>query len=171
MAKEIMAIISLSVFSLLVGLAIRAWRKRSAAQTAEFTAPMEALEFFGELLAQANGLYVATTHGSNHLERINAYGLGARGIAQFLVFSEGMLIVRNGERPLSIDRAQLRAVQLTQVTIDKAVEPNGLISVSWIQDGVELATQVRIVDAGSRAEIFESLNQIIQSNTKREVSK
>ena len=171
MVKEIMAIITISIFSLLVGLAIWAWRRRASDQATEFSAPLEALEFFGELLYQANGFYVATTRGSNHLERINAYGLGARGIAQVLVFSEGLLILRNGERPLSIDRTQLRAVEFTQVTIDKAVEPNGLLSVSWIHDGVDLATQLRIVDVESRTKICDSVNQIIENNMKREVNK
>jgi hypothetical protein len=171
MAKQIMAIISLSVFALLAGLAVRAWRKRASDQTAEFTAPLEALEFFGEVLAQAKAFYVATTRGSHHLERINAYGLGARGFAQVLVFSEGLLIVRNGERPLAIERAQLTAVEFSQATIDKAVEPDGLLSVSWYQDSVNLATQLRIVEISDRKAISGAVKQIIESNKQREVIK
>ena len=171
MAKQIMAIISLSIFALLAGLALRAWRKRASEQADEFSAPLEALEFFGEVLAQAKAFYVATTREVNHLERVSAYGLGARGIAQVLVFTEGLLIVRNGERPLAIDRSQLTAVELTQVAIDKAVEADGLVSVSWVQDGVSLATQLRIVDVSDRTKISQALKQIIGSNTKREVVK
>ena len=171
MAKQIMAIISLSIFALLAGLALRAWRKRASEQADEFSAPLEALEFFGEVLAQAKAFYVATTREINHLERVSAYGLGARGIAQVLVFTEGLLIVRNGERPLAIDRSQLTAVELTQVAIDKAVEADGLVSVSWVQDGVSLATQLRIVDVSDRTKISQALKQIIGSNTKREVVK
>ena len=171
MAKQIMAIISLSVFALLAGLAVRAWRKRASDQAAEFTAPLEALEFFGEVLAQAKAFYVATTRGTNHLERINAYGLGARGFAQVLVFSEGLLIVRNGERPLAIERAQLTNVEFSQATIDKAVEPDGLLSVSWYQDSVNLATQLRIVEISDRKAISGAVKQIIESNKQREVIK
>ena len=171
MAKQIMAIISLSIFALLASLAVRAWRKRSYDQAAEFTAPLEALEFFGEVLAQAKALYVATTRGTNHLERINAYGLGARGFAQVLVFSEGLLIVRQGERPLAIERAQLTAVEFSQATIDKAVEPDGLLSVSWYQDSVSLATQLRIVETGDRKAVSSALKEIIESNNQREVIK
>ena len=169
MAKQIMAIISLSIFALLAGLALRAWRKRASEQADEFSAPLEALEFFGEVLAQAKAFYVATTREINHLERVSAYGLGARGIAQVLVFTEGLLVVRNGERPLAIDRSQLTALELTQVAIDKAVEADGLVSVSWVQDGVSLATQLRIVDVSDRTKISQALKQIIGSNTKREV--
>jgi hypothetical protein len=171
MGKQIMAIISLSIFFSLAGLALRAWRKRAAEQSIEFSAPLEALEYFGELLVQAKALYVATTRADNHLERINAYGLGARGICQVLIFTEGMLIVRNGERPLAIDRDCLSAVEFTQVAIDKAVESEGLVSVSWNQEGAMLATQLRVVDASDRTRISNALKKIIVSNTKREVSK
>jgi hypothetical protein len=168
MSKQIMAIVSLSIFSVLAGLAVRAWQKRASDQAAEFSAPLEALEFFGELLAQAKAFYVATTRGANHLERINAYGLGARGIAQVMVFSEGLLIVRNGERPLAIQRDQVTAIELSQVAIDKAVEPKGLLSVSWHQDGVILATQLRIVESRDRNAIFSALNKTIEGNKQRE---
>jgi hypothetical protein len=171
MAKQIMAIISLSVFALLAVLAVRAWRKRAHDQAAQFSAPLEALDFFGEVLVQAKAFYVATTLGTNHLERINAYGLGARGFAQVLVFSEGLLIVRQGERPLAIELAQLTTVDFSQATIDKAVESDGLLSVSWYQDSVSLATQLRIVETSDRNAVSSALKQIIESNKQREVIK
>ena len=171
MAKQIMAIISLSVFAALAFVAYKSWSRRSKAQTLEFGEPQEALEFFGELLAQARCLYVATTYAANHLERISAYGLGARGNANVLVFTEGLLIVRTGERPLAIDRSQIHAVEFTQVAIDKAVEPDGLLSLSWNQDGTELATQLRIVDSRERADVSGAIADIISSNIKREVNK
>ncbi len=159
MTKQIMAIISLALFLLLAGLAVRGWRKRSASQSSEFSAPLEALEYFGELLEQAKAFYVATTRDSNHLERITAYGLGARGFCQVFIFTEGVLIVRNGERPLAIDSSNITAVELTQVAIDKAVEPNGLTSITWLHDGVKLATQLRIVDDVDRGKIVKALTE------------
>ncbi len=159
MTKQIMAIISLALFLLLAGLALRGWRKRSASQSSEFSAPLEALEYFGELLEQAKAFYVATTRDSNHLDRITAYGLGARGFCQVFIFTEGVLIVRNGERPLAIDSSNITAVELTQVAIDKAVEPNGLTSITWLHGGVKLATQLRIVDDVDRGKIVRALTE------------
>lgn len=171
MAKQIMAIISLSVFAALAFVAYKSWSRRSKEQTLEFGEPQEALEFFGELLAQARCLYVATTYAANHLERISAYGLGARGNASVLVFTEGLLIVRTGERPLALDRSQIHEVEFTQVAIDKAVEPDGLLSLSWKQDGTKLATQLRIVDSQERADVSGAIADIISSNKTREVNK
>jgi hypothetical protein len=82
-----------------------------------------------------------------------------------------MLIVRNGERPLAVASSNIEAVERTQVAIDKAVESNGLISISWLHDGVKLATQLRIVDQNDRSKISKALTEIVSSNTKREVNK
>lgn len=160
MEKYVMAIITVVVFGALILLALNAWRKKIVLQEATFTAPREALEFFGDLLVQAKGFYVATTHAGNHLERIAAYGLGARGFAQVMVLSEGVLIVRNGERPLAIDRASLRLVSTNQVAIDKAVERGGLISIDWVQDSTDLSTHLRIPDPIELGKVFQEVKKI-----------
>lgn len=167
MTKTSLAIYLVVMFGLLVGLAYAAWRRKQRMQEAQFLEPLEALEFFGELLASAKIQYVATTFASNALERINAYGLGHRGFGQLLVFTEGVLVVRNGERPLALDRAQLQSISKTQTVIDKSVEPNGLLSMAWLQENVELATHLRLVDSNSTGSIIKSLESIIT----REASK
>jgi hypothetical protein len=161
MTRTSLAIYLVVMFGLLVGLAYAAWRRKQRMQESQFSEPLEALEFFGELLTSAKIQYVATTFAANALERINAYGLGHRGFGQLLVFTEGALIVRNGERPLALDRRQLLSVSKTQTVIDKSVEPNGLLSISWLQDNVELASHLRLVDSnatGSVIKSFESIN-------------
>lgn len=167
MTKNFMALLSALVFALLVSVAVRAWRERIKRQEAEFSAPFEALEFFGELLANAKGFYVATTTAINHLERIAAYGLGLRGAAQVMVFSEGVLIIRNGENPIAIDRSQLSGVNFGQAAIDKSVEPEGLLQVNWQQDNVQLTTHMRIQDQTARKTVFDA----IEGLTKKEVSR
>jgi hypothetical protein len=169
--KYVMAIITIVVFGALILVALNAWRKKIVQQEASFGAPLEALEFFGELLVQAKGFYVATTHADNHLERVAAYGLGARGFAQVMVFSEGVLIVRNGERPLAIDRKSLKAISSNQVAIDKAVERGGLISIDWLQGPTFLSTHLRIVDPLERGNVFRSINQIFNTQLSKDEAK
>ena len=161
MVKNLMAIITATIFLLLLMLIVRAWKQRILQQTNSFSEPLEALDFFGELIAQAKAFYVATTFAESLLERIAAYGLGPRGNAQFFVFSEGLLIVRNGERPLAIDRASISSVSLGQVAIDKVVETDGLIQVNWSQDSVKLSTHLRVVDEKSRKEILQAANSLL----------
>jgi hypothetical protein len=149
MGKNIMALVSAAVFLLLLSLAIRAWRSRIA------------IEYFGQVLVEAKAFYVATTYAVNVLERIAAYGLGARGKAQVLVFSEGVLIVRVGERSLALDRAQIVAVGYGQVAIDKAVESDGLIQITWMQDSSSLTTHLRVKEPALRDQIVSAISGII----------
>jgi len=171
MEKEIMAIISLLFFASFFVLALRGWRKRTALQANLFSEPLEALDYFGELLSKAKALYVATTLASNHLERIAAFGLGPRGNAQVLVFTEGVLIVRNGERPLAIDKAAIELVSTTGVTIDKTVEKGGLITIDWHQGPVSLSTHLRVVNSETRREIISAISSICLSPESKQVSK
>lgn len=155
-----MAIITLVLFAVMITLALGAWRKRAIHQEAAFAAPLEALEYFGELRLQSKAFYVATTYASNHLERIAAYGLGTRGFGQIFVFSEGVLVVRNGERPLAIDKASIVSVTTNQVAIDKTVESGGLISIDWVQDFTDLSTHLRIVDASERGLVLNEIKSL-----------
>ncbi len=161
MTKFEMAIYTVILVCLVAGLAYAAWKRRQRMQEATFTAPLEALEYFGEQIAGSKVFYVATTFADNKLERVNAYGLGSRGNGQILVFSEGLLIVRTGERPLAIDKAQLTQLSKSTAVIDKAVETDGLLSISWMQDSTELATHLRVIETASRDALIASIESII----------
>jgi hypothetical protein len=161
MIKTDLAIISVALFATMVSLAWLGWSRRTKGQNAQYSRPLEALEYFGEKLAEAKALYVATTTAENHLDRVSAHGLGHRGKASVFVFSEGLLIVRQGERPLAIAREQLVSVYRNQVAIDKVVESNGLISIDWLQSNQRLSTHLRIVDQSAATEISEQLQKIL----------
>jgi hypothetical protein len=134
-------------------------------------APLEALDYFGELISKSPGFYVATTFAESHLERISAYGLDARGFCQILVFGEGVLIVRKGERPLAIAKSALDDISANQVAIDKAVEANGLMSITWNQSSSSLATHLRIVDRDKRTQILDAINSLLAQSETGAVSK
>ena len=166
-----MAALSLLLFSCFSLLAARAWQKRKQEQTANFEAPLEALDYFGELIAKSSGFYVATTYADNHLERISAYGLGARGICQILVFGQGVLIVRNGERPLAIAKSALEEISANQIAIDKAVEAKGLMSIIWSKNSISFATHLRIIDQDKRSQIQDAINSLLTQSETGAVSK
>lgn len=160
MTKNLMALFSAFLFFALLISVLRAWRSKTQTQSAAISEPNEALEFFGELLISVKGFYVATTFAVNHLDRIAAYGLGPRGVAQVMVFTEGLLIIRTGERPLAIDRSQISSVSLGQTAIDKAVESGGLIQVNWTQDSTNLTTHLRVTDLAVRSSLIEAISNI-----------
>lgn len=167
MTKNLMAVLSAVLFMTLLAIVVRAWRSKAHAQASEISQPFEALEPFGELLTSAKGFYVATTYAINHLERIVAYGLGPRGVANAMVFTEGLLIVRNGERPLAISRHQISSVSLGQTAIDKAVESGGLLQVNWSLGPTDLTTHLRVTDLALRNSTIEALrNTLMKEGTK-----
>jgi hypothetical protein len=160
MTKNLMAVLAVALVLILAAMAWAGWTARKRRQEASFESPSEALEFFGEELARVSGFYVATSLASDFLERINAYGLGIRGAAEILVFSEGVLLLRRGERPLAIDRALILEVTTSQQVIDRAVEAEGLISIVWKQNTQTLATHLRVVNETSRRHILDALKSI-----------
>ena len=167
MGKNIMAVISALIFISLFFLAGRAWRTRISSQQASFSEPLEALEYFGQLLISAKAFYVATTYAENVLERIAAYGLGARGNAQVFVFAEGLLVVRDGERSLAIDKANILLVDFGQVAIDKVVETDGLVQITWRQEETKLITHLRVKEIALRNKIYSDISGIITKEESR----
>lgn len=161
MTKTEMAIISMTIFATVISLAWLGWSRRTKAQNQLISKPLEALEYFGEKLYESKAFYVATTTRENHLERVSAHGLGHRGKAGVFVFSEGLLIVRQGERPLAIAKEQLTRVYRSQVAIDKVVEANGIITIDWLQSNQNLSTHLRIVDQTAAQKLSEQLQKIL----------
>jgi len=167
MEKYVMAALTITVCILFALLAFRAWKRRESRQSSLFEAPMEYLPTSGELLAEADSFYVATTFSDNFLERVAGHGLGARGFSVIQVFSEGLLIKRVGERDLAISRADLVSVTFSQVAIDKAVEKDGLLVVSWLTGGVALSTHLRVKDLSDREQVFSTLTHLVSGGVKK----
>ena len=162
-----MAVLTVFACLLFALLAIRAWRNRAIKQSKLFPPPLAGLPECGELLAAADSFYVATTFGDSFLERIAAHGLGARGFASIEIFAEGVLVKRVGERNLAIVARDLVSVSYSQVAIDKAVEKDGLLVMSWNAGDSLLATHIRIKDALARDQIFSTLSGLVSRGVKK----
>jgi hypothetical protein len=167
MEKYVMALLTVLACLLFAALATRAWKSRAARQNSLFPSPPEKLATVGEPVVIGDAFYVATTFANNFLERIAAHGLGARGFAQIQVFAEGALITRIGERDLAIVGDDLISVSYSQVAIDKAVESDGLMVVSWRAGETSLSTHLRIKDLSSRDRIFSTLSDLVSGGVKK----
>ena len=166
MQKYYVAIILGILFFFFVLTAIRAWRARAAKQEAGFTQPPMALDKPGAQLAKVKAFYVATTFADNHLERVRAYGLGIRGLAHAIVFEGGLQLIRKGERPLALNRDAIDSVSTTQVTIDRATEAKGILTIDWSQDSTKFSTHLRVVDQSDRAKLLAALETISNREAK-----
>jgi hypothetical protein len=125
-----------AVVLLLVALAITgmvvAWRKQvSRDRRFQILLPGSTNSDHQSSPLEFSGLYVATTLALDPLQRITLPGLAFRADAHLLVSQSGVTIAPRGEKSTFIPSDQIVQIHRTQVTIDKAVEKDGLSAISW----------------------------------------
>lgn len=106
------------------------WRAR-VRKHRSLVAPSSVPATIGETLAVDKGLYVATTLAEQPLERVAAHGLGFRSRVTVSVLHDGIVIDLTGRAPYFIPRDAIEAVERGTWAIDKAVEPGGLVVLTW----------------------------------------
>ncbi len=141
--------------SLVFLIAFVIWRRissRRAAQEASLENPGSFRE--GELLFRA--LYVSTVFADSPLERVWAFGLGNRGKCEVFASDDALSLRRVGEGDFSIPRDEIHMLTRGSATIDKGVEPRGLLQIHWTLGERDLITNLRItVDQEKRIRILE----------------
>lgn len=90
-------------------------------------------------------LYVSTVFSSAPLERVWAHGMGVRGKSRVFASGDGLSIERKGERDIFIPSTSARGITREGATIDKGVEPGGLIAIHWMLGDTEVSTNLRVV--------------------------
>jgi hypothetical protein len=116
-------------FGVIIGLAIWGWMARRRRQRAiPATAPMPA--DIGAMRAEFDGFYVSTTLDGQPLNRVAVRGLGFRARATFAVTDAGVILALPGNT-VFIPRDTIREVTTANYTIDRVVEPGGLVLVAW----------------------------------------
>jgi hypothetical protein len=155
MQRDIVAAILIALFAAFVALAVRSVRKRTVAASGLVLNDVSALT--GDEIAEAAGLYVSTVETSKPLERITAKGLMHRGQARLSVLSDGLIIDRTGESSIAITAADMCEVSRASATIDKGVERDGLLAISWMAGDICLTTNLRLAREDDTKELFETL--------------
>lgn len=158
MQRDIVAGILIALFAALVILAVRSVKKRASAASGLKLTDVSALG--GEEIAEAAGLYVSTVETANPLERIAGKGLMHRGQARLSVLSDGVIIDRTGEASIAIAAADLCGISRASATIDKGVESDGLLAISWMAGETCLTTNLRLAREDDTKELFETLVSI-----------
>lgn len=132
MDKAIMATVVIALIALAISGMIIAWRKRvNRDKRFSLVIPGTQVTSHADSPLEFSGLYVATTLATNPLQRVTLPGLAFRADAHLLVSASGITIAPRGEKPSFIPGAQIIQIHQSQVTIDKAVEKDGLTAISW----------------------------------------
>lgn len=150
-------LIGLALFAILAVLAFASWRKRISGQQATLPKPLEVPGSF----AGFKCFYVATTFADNPLERIVAHGLAHRGIAHLRVSESGLEVSRTGEMSFLVPKEDLIQIGKSSAVIDRAVEKEGLVSISWRLGSKNVESHFRVVDPLQRSEMLSKISGLV----------
>jgi hypothetical protein len=129
-------------FVVIIGLAILGWTMRRRRQrNIPATVPLPA--DIGALRGEFDGFYVSTTLDGQPLNRVAVRGLGFRARASIAVADKGVVLALPGNN-VFIPRESLREVTRSNYTIDRVVEPGGLVLLAWTLGNVALDSYLRV---------------------------
>ncbi|MCQ9366886.1 ABC transporter permease [Brevibacterium sp. 50QC2O2] len=124
------------------GLMYWGWRGRQHRQ-AGIAAPAAPPAGYTAELTPVPGMYVATTHAGENLERINVHALGVRTNGALFVGDQGVAIEREGADDIFIPAAAVEQAHAGSGMIGKFVERDGLIIIRWNLGGTRVDTGFR----------------------------
>ncbi|WEG10517.1 hypothetical protein PU630_08260 [Microbacterium horticulturae] len=163
MTREGALLIMIAIAVVLLGLMAWGWYRRTKRDAEPLTAVRD-LPAGTSVIAGYDGLYVATTRHGEPLERIAAPGLGFRSRADITIATAGIALDIPGQQRLVIPAERITAVALATVAIDRVVEKDGLVCVSWRTDpGTTVDTYLRARDASSAA-LVDSIRPLIHDS-------
>lgn len=159
MTKELFALLSaglVALLALLAVLGVLAHRRRQR----DVEPPLPWIDAAPTLVAEA--LYVATTRAGEPYQRIFAHGLGFRGRTRVAIDAAGVQIVAD-RREMRIPADRIRAVERATWTIDRVVEPGGIIVIAHSL-GADVDTYLRLI--GDDTEAFEALRALAREGAR-----
>ena len=151
MPKEVFVIGSAVLVVLLVALGALGWASRRRRQR-DLPAPHTPPADFTPVGSWPMH-YVATTIGGNEYDRVAVHGLGLRTRGTVAVGDEGVVLDLAGT-DVFIPATDLTGVGRGTWTIDRVVEPGGLLRIGWLLGAREVVTSLRVIgddDAAMRA--------------------
>ncbi len=154
--KLIPAIIVLGLLALLLTGMWLAWRarvKRDSGVSAGAPLPAGGIH---PLITTAV-LYVATTKADQPLERLAIRGLAFRARAELTVAEEGVVLSVPGQDPIFLPADSIRSSRPATWTIDRVVESDGLVAISWRSGETDADSYVRVIDPTKHTTVLDAL--------------
>ena len=146
-ALAVIVLVTLALVAVLVWAWWRRTRRDSGLEPPVGEAPAGATT-----LSTHEALYVATTRHDEPLERLAIRGLGFRSRADLTVTSAGVALDLTGQPRFFLPTERIVEVAQATVAIDRVVERDGLVRISWRVDADAVVdTYIRPQDASARA--------------------
>lgn len=152
--RDIAIAITIAVALLVLLSMLVAWRRRLR-RDAGLVAPLGVPEH-AEVTDRHEVLYVSTTRHDQPLERLAMSPLEYRARGEAAVTDRGLALCLDGAPTVFVASSRLVAVDRATVTIDRVVEPGGLVRVTWsVDDDTIVDSYLRIADGDPHTFISE----------------
>lgn len=117
------------------------------------------------MLSTWDALYVATTRHGQPLERLAMRGLGFRSRVGISVTTAGVALDLTGQPRMLIARDRIQSVGLATVAIDRVVERDGLVKLSWRPDDSTVVDTYFRAQTGSSRSLADAIGIILTPST------
>lgn len=150
MTREGALAVMIAVAVTLVAVLAWAWWRRTRRDSG-LAAPVGEAPADAATLFTHEALYVATTRHGEPLERLAIRGLGFRSRADLTVTSAGVALDLTGQPRFFLPTERIVEVAQATVAIDRVVERDGLVRISWRVDAETVVdSYIRPQDASAR---------------------
>jgi len=156
--QEVAASIMIALAVVLLALAGWGWRNRRH-RFAHLEAHLIRALPSSPCVYECSGLYVATTVAGSPMDRVPVGPLSYRAKARFSLHPEGLVISAQGESPVLLTAPAGIDAGAATWTIDRVVEPDGLVMIRWLLGDVAVDSYVRIVETDSQA-FIDTINAL-----------
>ena len=156
----IVAVLLLILFGMWQG-----WRA-NVRRAAHFVPGHEVPADPGEPLAEARALYVATTAHGRPLERLAIKGLGFRAQSTLSVHRHGAVLSVTGGEDVWIPASAVVGAAPAQLAIDKAVEKDGLLALSWNLGATTVDSYFRVTEPEKIGSLYDAIDSLTVSRNE-----
>lgn len=161
-ARDVAVAITIAIAIVMLLSMYLAWRRRlrrDAAHVAPIGVPEHA-----ETLSRYEVLYVSTTRHEQPLERLAIAPLAYRARGELVVTDRGIALCLDGAPTVFLATQTITAIERATVTIDRVVERDGLVRISWsTADDTVVDSYLRVAQ-GDPQNLISELQRLIPAN-------
>lgn len=159
MSRELAITVMIALAVLILLAMLFAWRRRLRRDSG-LTAPLGVPEH-AEVARRDEVLYVSTTRHDQPLERLAVSPLTYRARGEVAVTDRGIALCLDGSPTVFLASSRLVQVERATVTIDRVVEPGGLIRISWSTDDDTVVDSYLRLTTGDPKTLISELQRLV----------
>ncbi|MCK2028536.1 PH-like domain-containing protein [Microbacterium galbinum] len=158
-ARDIAIAITIAVALLVLLTMLLSWRRRQRRDSA-IGAPLGVPEH-AEVASRHEVLYVSTTKHDQPLERLAISPLAYRARGELAITDRGVALCLDGAPTVFLASSRLVDIGRATVTIDRVVEPGGLVRIDWRADDHTVVDSYLRLATGDPQNLISDLRRLI----------